>query len=57
MRILSIIFLALSLPAMAQGTTSAPQQKGTVPPPKDEVVESTTLCDPHEETQMPETFY
>lgn len=59
-----LILLGFSLPVMAQGKVpqnaippNVVQQKEKTPSQKEEVVESTTLCDPHEAAKMPETFY
>ena len=55
MRHIFLIFLALSFPAMAQegGAPQVPQPSK----PGKKVEEPKALCNPQEETKMPETFY
>lgn len=63
MRTLLLLIFGFCLPSFAQDT-SAPslpnkavvessQKKAKA---KEDIVETTTLCDPNEETRMPETF-
>jgi len=56
MQYLLLIFLGLSLPAMAQEATTPSQEKPKLSSEKKETGESTTPCNPYEETRMPETF-
>ena len=64
MHIFFFIFLGLSFPAMAESLVTqdiakvkTPEQMEKHSGQNEEPVESIHLCDPREETQMPETFY
>ncbi|MBY0501278.1 MAG: hypothetical protein K2P93_04680 [Alphaproteobacteria bacterium] len=66
MRTLLLLIIGFCLPAFAQDTSTpsiekkatveSSQKKTKADSGKEDIVESTTLCDPREETRMPETF-
>jgi hypothetical protein len=56
MRYILLIFLSLSLPAMAQDATLSSPEKAKLSSEKEDLAKPTIVCDPYEETRMPETF-
>jgi|JI61114BRNA_FD_contig_51_878622_length_2729_multi_4_in_0_out_0_5 hypothetical protein len=56
MQYILLIFLSLSLPAMAQDATLSSQEKVKPSSEKEDLGKPTILCDPYEETRMPKTF-